>query len=219
MAFLVANIPPVSCYVRKEFLYDFQKGHGEYIPCIWVSVKSIRGQAFRIEAYLTEYGAVYDKLPIHAFVSKIPNTQSKMIIDYLPLNYLQIWDCMSYDITVIRKPLLANLRCKFLAKNKKWYEGEYLFTVDEAAPDFNVIDTSYSEDAEQHKSFNFIKLDNGQFAAQPNNRVLFLDPSTNPEQLKHPDFHVCTKIYSVEKDAKWALGDTTTVMYEKTNGT
>jgi hypothetical protein len=25
MAHLVANIPPVHCYIRKEFLYDFEK--------------------------------------------------------------------------------------------------------------------------------------------------------------------------------------------------
>jgi hypothetical protein len=29
-----------------------------------------------------------------------------------------------------------------------------------------------------------------------------------------PDFKVATKKWSVESDAKWALGDTNTVMYE-----
>jgi hypothetical protein len=29
MTFLVANIPPVKCFVRKEFLYNHEKGHGE----------------------------------------------------------------------------------------------------------------------------------------------------------------------------------------------
>ena len=89
MAHLVANIPPVHCYIRKEFLYDFEKGHGEYEPCIWVSIKSIRGQAFRIEAYLPNYGAVYDKLPLHAYVSRTENLDPKK---FLPLDTLQIWD-------------------------------------------------------------------------------------------------------------------------------
>ena len=53
MAFLVANLPPIKCFIRKEFLYDFEKGHGEYEPCVWVSIKSIAGSAFRIESYLT----------------------------------------------------------------------------------------------------------------------------------------------------------------------
>ena len=70
MAHIVANLPPVKCFVRKEFLYDFEKGHGELEPCWWISIKSLRGQAFRIEAYLNNYGALYDKLPLHAFCWK-----------------------------------------------------------------------------------------------------------------------------------------------------
>jgi len=52
MAHIIANLPAVKCFVRREFLYDFQKGHGELEPCWWVSIKSLRGQAFRIESYL-----------------------------------------------------------------------------------------------------------------------------------------------------------------------
>jgi hypothetical protein len=41
-----------------------------------------------------------------------------------------------------------------------------------------------------------------------------LEPSSNPKQMKMPDFKVATKKWSVETDSKWALGDTNTVMYE-----
>lgn len=208
MSFLVLNLPPIHCYIRKEFLYDFQKGHGEFVPCIWVSLKTIRGQAFRIEAYLPQYGALYDKLPLHAYVSRTDD-----LGDFLPLDYLQIWDSFSHHATIIKKSFMGNLSAKFFAKDKKWYSGNYLFTVDNASPDPNIIDTTYSEVAEDHKSFNFIELDNGQYAAQPNNRTLFLDPASNPKELLFPDFKVCTKIYKVENNAKWSLGDTDTVMY------
>jgi hypothetical protein len=60
MSFLVANLPPIHGFVRREFLYDFKSGHGEYEPCIWVTIKSLRSQAFRIEAYLPRYGALYE---------------------------------------------------------------------------------------------------------------------------------------------------------------
>jgi hypothetical protein len=208
MSFLVLNLPPIHCYIRKEFLYDFQKGHGEFVPCIWVSLKTIRGQAFRIESYLPQYGALYDKLPLHAYVSRTDD-----LGDFLQLDYLQIWDSFSYHATIIKKSFMGNLSAKFFAKDKKWYSGNYLFTVDNASPDPNIIDTTYSEVAEDHKSFNFIELDNGQYAAQPNNRTLFLDPASNPKELLFPDFKVCTKIYKVENNAKWSLGDTDTVMY------
>jgi hypothetical protein len=208
MAHIVANLPPVKCFIRREFLYDFQKGHGELEPCWWISVKSLRGQAFRIEAYLNQYGALYDKLPLSAFCWKPIEGEP------LPLDYLQLWDSLSYDITVIKKAQLQSMKCKIKLKDGSWAYGEYMFTIDSAHPDFNVIDTGFSEDVEDHKSYNFIKLDNGQFAAQPNNRMIVLEPSSNPKELKTPDFNVATKRWSVETESKWALGDTNTVMYE-----
>lgn len=211
MAHIVANLPPVKCFVRREFLYDFTEGHGELVPCWWISIKSLRGQAFRIEAYLNEYGALYDKLPLHAFCWKPIEGEP------LPLDYLQLWDSLSYDITVIKKAQLQSMRCKFKLKNGAWMMGEYMFTIDSAHPDFNILDTGFSEDVEDHKSYNFVRCDNGQFAAQPNNRLLILEPSSNPQELKQPDFKVATRRWSVETDAKWALGNTNTVMYENKN--
>lgn len=211
MSFLIANLPPIHCWIRREFLYDFKKGFGEYEPCIWITLKSIRGQAFRIEAYLPNYGALYDKLPLHAFVSRSENLD---VDKFLPLDTLQIWDCFSYDISILQKSFLKNLSCKFYAKNKEFYHGDYLFTVDNASPDTNILDTTYSEWPEDHKSFNFIQLNNGQYAAQPNNRCLFFDAASNPKELLFPDFRVCTKKYTVETNPKWALGDSDTVTYE-----
>lgn len=211
MAHLIANLPPIHCFVRKEFLYDFTKGHDEYEPCIWVTIKSIRSQAFRIEAYLPRYGALYDKLPLHAFVSRDTNLDKTTFLD---LDVLQIWDCFSYDFTILQKVFLRNLSCKFYGKDKQLHQGNYLFTIDHSAPDVNIIDTSYAEYPKDHKSFNFIELDNGQYAAQPNNRCIFLDAASNPKVMQFPDFQVCTKKYVVETNPKWALGDSTTVMYE-----
>lgn len=211
MSFLIANIPPIHCFIRKEFLYDFQKGQGEYEPCIWISIKSLRSQAFRIEAYLPKYGALYDKLPLHAFVSRDKDLE---IDKFLSLDTLQIWDCFSYDIAIIQKTFLRNLSCKFYAKDKQFYHGDYLFTVDNASPDVNIIDTSYSECPEDHKSFNFIQLGNGQYAAQPNNRCIFYDAASNPKEMLFPDFKVCTKKYTVETNPKWRLGDSDSVTYD-----
>jgi len=128
---------------------------------------------------------------------------------------LQLWDCLSYDVTVLKKAQLQSMKCKIKLKSGGWATGEYMFTVDSAHPDFNVLDTGFSEDVEDHKSYNFVKLDNGQFAAQPNNRMIVLEPSSNPKELKMPDFKVATIRWSVETDPKWALGDTNTVMYER----
>ena len=70
MSFLVHNLPPQEVFVKKEYLYDLQKGHGELTPGVWISIRSIMGKALYFETLLTEYGALYDKLPISAFVWK-----------------------------------------------------------------------------------------------------------------------------------------------------
>ena len=64
----VANIPYIKCYLKKEYLYDLEKGHGEFEECVLLSVKSMQGRALMFEAYLPQYGACYDKFPLSAFV-------------------------------------------------------------------------------------------------------------------------------------------------------
>ena len=66
--FLQANLPPIELYVKKEYLYDLEKGHGELVEGLWITVTSIQGRALYFETYLPDYGAVYDKLPLSAFV-------------------------------------------------------------------------------------------------------------------------------------------------------
>jgi len=198
---------------KKEYLYDLQKGFGEFEPCYWVSVKSIKGKALYIESYLSNYGALYDKLPISAYVWKTDINNEEQ----LPLDHLEIWDAFSYNITVIKKSTLSGLTCKVFMKNKKMYNGTYIFTIDSCHSDPNELNVSLSETPNEHKSFNIIKLDNGQFAAQPNNRVLFYDQSLTPGGIKTPDFKVSTKEFYCEDGNKWAVDDNDDYFYNISN--
>ena len=65
-----------------------------------------------------------------------------------------------------------------------------------------------------YPKFNFIKLDNGQFAAQPNNRTIFTDQSLVLGERKRPDFKVCTQNYTVENNPKWSVGHTDEWQYK-----
>jgi hypothetical protein len=206
MAFLTHNLPPVEVFVKKEYLYDLKEGHGELTSGIWISVKSVEGKALYFETLLTQYGALYDKLPISAFVWK-ENAEGN-----LPLDHLQIWDCFDYDITVIKKPLLGD--CEFFAKDKQLYAGEYMFTIDSCHRDRSTLNQNFSEHDPEHKSFNVIKLNNGQFAAQPNNRIIWSDQSLIPSKKNIPDFKVCTQNYCVEKTPKWSVGHTDEWQYK-----
>mgnify|MGYP003148369419 CR=1 FL=1 len=78
MSTLICNLPSVDVWVRKEYLRDLQDGHGEFVKGVWVTAKSIPGRSFYFETYLPDYGALYDKLPISAFVSK-PSLQSSVL--------------------------------------------------------------------------------------------------------------------------------------------
>jgi hypothetical protein len=204
----VCPLPPIKVLVRAEYLYDHQSGHGEYVDGVWCSVKSHRGEAFRIETYLPQYAALFDKLPIAAFAWK------PIEGDPLPLDMLQIWDALSYHVTVVEKPLLKGLRAHFYGKDRKVHFGKYMFTLDGCNPDPRIPDFTFVETMEEHKSYNLLQLNNGQFALQPNNRCQFFDPALNPQEIKTPDFKVATTKYTVEDKAKWRLGDTTSVTYD-----
>jgi hypothetical protein len=207
---LVCPLPPVKVLVRPEYLYDFDEQPRDLVEGIWVSVKSIKGEAFRFETYLPQYGALYDKLPISAFI----HNKSDENVEMLDLDELQIWDCLSHWVTVVEKPFLKGLRAEFYAKDKQTYWGEYMFTLDTCTPDPRIPDFGFSETVDEHKSYNVLKLDNGQFALQPNNRCRFYDPAFNPQDMKFPDFKVATRKYRVEQFAKWRLGDTDNFTYD-----
>jgi hypothetical protein len=107
---------------------------------------------------------------------------------------------------VVEKAVLKNMRCKFRTPAGLWSEGHYLFTVDMVHTDPNEIDAYWSRVPAEHKSYNFMRLDNGQFSAQPNNRVLWLDEALVYKETKMPDFKVSTKEFSAE-EGRWKLGD------------
>ena len=210
MSHIIANIPTVSCYVRREYLRDLQDGHGEFTPCYWVTVKAPRHRALYIEAFLPEYGALYDKLPISAFVQS-PETPK----EDLPLGLLQMWDANSSGLVVIEKTLLKHMPCKYRDQHGAWHKGTYMFTVDMVQPEPNELDTDWAALPAEHKSFNFLRLDNGQFAAQPNNRIIWMDESTVSKNPKIPDFKVSTQLYTAEGDRFGGLGDLDSWSYDQ----
>ena len=89
-----------------------------------------------------------------------------------------------------------------------------MFTLDGCNPDPRIPDFGFAETVDEHKSYNVLKLDSGQFALQPNNRCRFYDPAFTPQTMKFPDFKVATVKWTVENKAKWRLGDTSTVTYD-----
>lgn len=202
MSTLLCNLPNNKVYVRKEYLMDHQEGHGEFVEGHWVTCKSLPGRAFYFETYLPEYGALYDKLPISAFVSE-PKTPDPD----LPLQDLQFWNAMDYGVTAIYKQFIGSMDFEVFTRSHQIIKGTYCFTLDNYHAQSDEPDYSTAEVPEEHKSFNVLELENGQYAAYPNNRMRVYDNSLTPPEPKMPDFKVSTDFYQVENGYEYRLGD------------
>ena len=203
MSTLIVNIPPKQVWVRKEYLRDLKDGHGEFVDGVWVTAKSIPGRALYFETYLPEYGAMYDKLPISAFVSR-PETPDPD----LPLTELQFWNCMDYGVVAIQKQFVGSMTFEARLRCGDNMRAEYLFTLDNYHPDNDVVDCSTSELPSEHKSMNILELENGQFCAYPNNRIRVYDVSLTPDVPLAPDFLTSSHYFTVESDGIKRYGDT-----------
>jgi len=207
----VINLPPRKVWVRREYLRDLRDGHGEYVKGWWVSLKSIWGRSFYFETYLPEYGALYDKLPISAFLDwesdfpDAPDPDNFIIEPDLPLSDLQYWDSFDYDSEVIQKQFLSSMNVTVRHRSGKITKGgKYIFTIDSCHRDLDRIDLSFSEAPDEHKSQNCIVLPNGQIGLYPNNRCQWFDESLTPPKVKKPDFLVSTREFSVENGGPFA---------------
>ena len=207
---LICNLPAKKVWVRKEYLTDHQSGHGEFVEGVWVSAKSIPGRAFYFETYLPQYGAMYDKLPISAFL-RTPKTPT---ID-MGLEDLQFWNCMDYGVVCMNKGFVTSMTAEVRTRNFGCMKGQYMFTLDNYHANIDVIDNNVSETPAEHKSHNCIELENGQFGLYPNNRMRLYDLSITPEVPLTPDFKVSTIEYQVENTEGWGrLGDTDDYFWE-----
>ena len=116
MAYLNANIPPIYCKIRKEYLYDLKKHHGESEECVVFGLTSISGRALLFNIMLPN-GACFWRLPISAFFQK---RYDRSQVPDMPLDSLQLWNCFSYWPSVHCFDFLAGVDGKYLNKDKKF---------------------------------------------------------------------------------------------------
>jgi hypothetical protein len=136
------------------------------------------------------------------------------------LDELELWNSFSYHPAVTSWAILSAASGKYIGKDKKWHHGAYLFTVDWAHPDANILDTDHSEIPHEHKCAHIIALDDGNYAAQPNNRCIWDLPSFTVKN-NIPDWKVQNNEWNVEDSGEWRTQDTDNFFYEieeKTNG-
>jgi len=210
MAYLNANIPATYAQIRREYLYDLSGHVGEAENCVIFGMASITGRALLFHAIM-ENGAVFYRLPISAFiqpgfdVKKVPRPR---------LDELELWNCFSYYPAITTYDILASQSGKYYGKDKKWHRGAYLFTVDWAHPESNIVDTDHSEIPHEHKCAHILALDDGNYAAQPNNRLIWNIPSFTVKEEVPFDWKVQTSEWNVENSGKWKTEDSDRFFYD-----
>ena len=86
MSYIEGNFFPMKVFLRNEYLYQFEKGKGEFTEGVLISVRCMAGQVALFQVLLNN-GVLRDKLPSHAFL-----TAPEIPEDDLPFHYLQIWN-------------------------------------------------------------------------------------------------------------------------------
>ena len=191
MAFLNHNIPTITCFIRHEFLFNHESGHGEFTPCDVHSVASLEKKVPLFEAFL-ENGVNWTRRPITAFCWRKD-------APVRPLNEHMYWDCFSPYIDVQVRARLANLRGTLIDWKGDKHQGVYLFTLDWGWENkAGNLNTNFSETPE-HKCAHVFKMDEGNFFAYPNNRIIWQDDAWVYNPITgNPGYKIDMNEYSVE---------------------
>ena len=209
MAYLNVNIPATYAQIRREFLYDLKDKHGEVEDCIIFGLASIAGRALLFHAVM-ENGAIFYRLPIHAFLQRGYKVQD---VPRRRLDELELLNCLSYYPAVTTFDILGGQSGKYLGKDKKWHKGSYLFTVDFAHPESNIVDTDHSEIPHEHKCAHILALEDGNYAAQPNNRLIWSIPSFTVKDEIPYGWKTQTNDWTVENTTQWRTEDSDRFFY------
>lgn len=178
MAYLIANVPYIQCYARREYTRNLEDRHGQYIPAIAHMVRCVRGHSLWFWTTLMQpedgspnnTGGATFWLPIEA-LCHLPCAATATA-------NVQPWDCFGSDFGVCASDFHGRGACFVLPDR---LPAQYQFTIDYTGTDL-------ADDPEQHKSLHICKLEGGLIGAFPNNRLLFRDDAFWKMAEEKPDF-------------------------------
>jgi len=184
------NLPKARVYVRCD---AFGGSSEEFQPAWLVSARAMRNRPLCFQVWVDEYAACFDKIPPQCLYWSKPDSFHKA----LPLHKVQMWECLSGSIELWQKAQLADVPVLVnLGKGMAPITGHYWFTLD-YLPEYQntgMMDVGDTELLEEHKEGNVIKLENGQIAIYPNNRLKWMPISLTPTgaAAKIPTWSVAT---------------------------
>lgn len=188
---LNVSIEPIFCKVRREYLFNHEEGHGEYEPGAIFGAHSVAGEALGFH-FMLENGAVFSRVPVSGFC-----WQDCAHEDF---NVLQMWDCFGEEISNITYVFLKHLKCKVRLKTGDVW-GKYITT-------FDWHGNGWSETPWQYKCAHMIALETGNYALQPNNKLLWLNPSFT----SHDAIALTNQLPKYKSDARKYVCESTSVI-------
>lgn len=198
---LNSNIPKFRAFVRKSWLTKNNDDYNVFDECYVFAVQSVPGRILSFHL-MTDYGALRNCVPLsEVFVFK-PKSD-------IQIDFKQLWDCFSYNVSVIKYEYLDGKRCIVTLKDKSTIWATYFFTVD-------WYDNDYSDDPVDYKCGHILYSDDGYLLCQPNNRIEWKDMNfiTKPMPDKS-QFKTDTNPISVEDISdRWVSDDTNCFYYD-----
>jgi hypothetical protein len=163
VAYIHSSLPgPFRCLLRKEYLYNRQSGHGDFVSVLVIGVSSYKGEVLSFDVLVDHNGGLFHYIPPTALVFD-------EAAEELPLSDLAYENCPGSDISVFELEALRDQKITLhpsKAEQLKKIQGEYLFTVD--WPDDNIL-------------HHVLKLDNHCLAIYPSHKILFGQAGLNSE--------------------------------------
>jgi hypothetical protein len=190
--YLNVNIPPFWAFVDEGFFYDLEPDVNRERQVVEVFAFTSIPQRCGLFSVMTEFGSQHARVPIHYL-----HTDEEGGTFY-PLDWIQLWDSMSYYCSVTMHDYLKNRAAHIMLKNKTLEKGKYMFTLDWCwGPQYS---SGYGEMAAGHKNGHVFAGEGGQYFLQPNNRVLWMDGGSfiSKQFPIKPDWNVFSQEFSCE---------------------
>jgi hypothetical protein len=195
--YLNIDVPVFSAYVDNAFFYNEEPKSSNPRTLVEVFGYTSIPQRCGLFSIMTEYGSQHARVPIH-YLHSIQNGGTNYSLDWI-----QLWDSLSYYVSVNINQYTKNRAANLLLKNKTIEKAQYMFTLDWClGPQYN---NGYGEMAGGHKC-GHVFVGDGQYFIQPNNRIFWLDGGSFISRKfdTKPHWKVFSKEFSCEYSGnKW----------------
>jgi hypothetical protein len=143
--YLNVNIPTFFAFVDEGFFYDLEPSVSRERQLVEVFAYTSIPQRCGMFSVMTEYGSQHARVPIHYLHTDETGGT------FYPLDWIQLWDSMSYYCSVNILDYCKNRAANIMLKNKTFEKAKYMFTLDWCfGPHYT---SSYGEMAAGHKCF------------------------------------------------------------------